>query len=169
MRRREDSRGPNLDTQCQHGIPDESAPPHALTLPHHIHTVTWKGNSTHDKIWERWNEVRMGNNNHTKMGMTEWNTNVHHIPKEEDVQQACGFKGKVDNRLIEAMEDGTFANITGRMAAADISRQWSDKTIDDKMRAVKAMFAFLKATGRMQRFFPEDEIPISYPTEEKKC
>ena len=110
----------------------------------------------------------MGNNNHTKMGTTKWNTNFHHIPREEDVQQACGFNGKVDHRLLEAMQDGTFANVTGRMAAADISRQWSDKTIDDKMRAVKAMFAFLKATGRMQRFFPDDEIPITYPTEEEK-
>lgn len=142
--------------------------PNDLTLPLPIHTVSWKRNSTHDKIWKRWNEVKMGENNHTKMGMTEWNTSVHHIPRDEDIHQACGVNGKVDTRLIEAMQEGTFAKITGQMAAEDISRQWSEKTIDDKMRAVKAMFAFLKATGRMTRFFPDDEIVTTYPTEEEK-
>ena len=123
---------------------------------------------SHDKLWTRWNEVKGGDNNHTKMGKSTWETHECLIPKTEDIIQACTVKGKVDPRIQRAMQEGTFAEITGRMAASDIAKQWADKTIDDKVRAVQAMFAFLKATGRSEKFFPKDEVVTTYAMEEER-
>ena len=148
--------------------PDPSTTP-TIYPPLNTYTqVERNASKSHDKLWTRWNEVREGNNDHTKMGTNTWETHDSFIPKTEDIIQACTVKGKVDPRMRQAMQDGTFAEVTGRMAASDIARQWTDKTIDDKVRAVQAMFSFLKATGRIDRFFPKDEIVTTYAMEEER-
>ena len=94
-------------------------------------------NSTHDRLWTRWNEVQSGKYDCTRPGMKEWNTQDEFTPHIGDVMTACAYKGKVDTRLVHAMTTGTFAQTTGRMAATDVTRQWTEKTIDDKERAAK--------------------------------
>ena len=125
-------------------------------------------NSTHDKLWSRWNEVRSGTNDTTRLGMKDWSNETIFKPQAEDVIKACMYKGRVDTRLMAAMTTGTFAAVSGRMAASDVARQWADKTIDDKKRAVTTFMAFLNATGRTKKFFPENEVPMTFPMEEER-
>jgi len=143
--------------------------PNNQTHPNtHIHTVVRVTSSTHDKLWNRWNEVRNGHHDQTRLGTKEWGSQIDFTPDTEDVITACAYKGRVDTRLMHAMSTGTFAHTTGRMAATDVTRQWTDKTIEDKERAVTTFKAFLQATGRLRRFFPENEVPMTYPMEEER-
>ena len=153
----------NNPLYATHTIPYTQHYPNTFT-----NTVVQTTNSTHDRLWTRWNEVQSGKYDCTRLGMKEWNTQEEFTPHIDDVMTACAYKGKVDTRLVHAMTTGTFAQTTGRMAATDVSRQWTEKTIDDKERAVKTFTAFLQATGRLQKFLPEHEVPMTFPMEEER-
>ena len=82
---------------------------------------------------------------------------THYKPSEKDIQAACSYGGKVDERAAEALRSGSFSRVTTRMVAKGVARQWQAKTRDAKDRYVRKFFAFLNATGRRRRLFAEVE------------
>jgi hypothetical protein len=76
-------------------------------------------------------------------------------PQEKDVQEACSFRGKSRNEAAGALRAGNFSATTMGMVAQGIEKQWQPATVEAKHGYVRKFLAFMRATGRRTRFFPE--------------
>ena len=165
-----------INKERQHTQPKQSTDP----LPHQHHNDMYTLHHTHDqdmtsnngrsgRIWKRWSDMEQGKAKQDSWNALRWERESStYQPRQEDIDAACSFRGKVDPRLQWAMEQGTFSNVTRTMAATDIANQWSSKTQSDKKRAVKAMMSFLRATGRKDKYFPEHTEPSTSPIDEER-
>jgi hypothetical protein len=76
-------------------------------------------------------------------------------PQEKDVLEACRFRGRSTNEAAGALRGGNFSATTIAMVSKGIEKQWQPATVEAKHGYVRKFLAFMRATGRRTRFFPE--------------
>jgi hypothetical protein len=107
-------------------------------------------------MYGKWRKEAAGNGERGKLGARPMTMCAPTFkPDEKDVLEACSFRGKSRNDAAEALRGGNFSATTMRMVSTSIERQWQPSTVEAKHGYVRKFLAFMRATGRKAKFFPE--------------
>ena len=103
----------------------------------------------------RWKEVEQGgrvrSTDEVLQHLPEWEA---FRPTLAQAEAASKFRGRVNEDTVRALMGGKFAEVTTRLVAVDVVKQWRPNTWSAKQAAVAAFFAFMEAVGTVKRFFP---------------
>ena len=118
----------------------------------------------------RWNDEGGQERRPTRLGglrhVPEWDN---YEPTMAEAEAASRFRGKVNVDAVAMLRTGTYAATSSKVIAQDVVNQWRPGTIVAKEIAVTAFFAFLKAIGVLNRFFPQDgDIPVKTETRQRE-